>query len=219
MAGRIRTLKPELLEDAITAGLSHEAFRLFVAAILLADDWGNLNADAALLHAKVFSRRPLARGVEDLDVLLGELTQPKGSEPGLVEVYCVRGQRFITLSGWFHHQKIDHPTAPKVPTPLESELLELRRRYRARAKSRLPISEKDMERGGRLLREFVVVLSRQRRAGSGSGSGSGHGRGSDRARPGAPATNPPRPPARTEKTKSNIAAAQAWLESEKRGSR
>lgn len=42
---RIRTLKPEILEDARTAGLSDAAFRLFVAMIVLADDHGNLRAD------------------------------------------------------------------------------------------------------------------------------------------------------------------------------
>jgi len=41
VAGRIRCIKPELLEDERTAGLSHEAFRLFIGLILLSDDEGN----------------------------------------------------------------------------------------------------------------------------------------------------------------------------------
>ena len=44
MSGRIRTIKPELLDDAVTAGLSDMAFRLFVSSIVLADDYGRLRA-------------------------------------------------------------------------------------------------------------------------------------------------------------------------------
>ena len=40
MSGRIRTIKPELLEDAITAGLSDSAFRVFVGMILFVLFWG-----------------------------------------------------------------------------------------------------------------------------------------------------------------------------------
>ena len=54
MAGRIRTIKPELLEDAKTAKLSHEAWRLFVSSILLADDYGAFRAEPGFLRGTVF---------------------------------------------------------------------------------------------------------------------------------------------------------------------
>lgn len=44
MAGRIRSMKPEILDDAIIAGLTDAAFRLFIAMIMVADDHGNLRA-------------------------------------------------------------------------------------------------------------------------------------------------------------------------------
>lgn len=67
MAGRIRTLNPEMLLDERIAGLEHDTWRLFVWLRLLADAHGDVDA-IALQHAGV-----RARHARDLGEMLGEL--------------------------------------------------------------------------------------------------------------------------------------------------
>lgn len=110
MSGRIRTIKPELIEDAITAGLSHVAFRLFIGCIILADDYGNLRYEPAWLRGQVFWRRPVADA--EFDDALEEL-----ATSGLVIAYAVKGQRYGAIRNWDKHQKVSHPGKPRVPGP------------------------------------------------------------------------------------------------------
>lgn len=123
MAGRIRTLKPELLEDERVAGLSSHAFRLFVGCILLADDHGNLRLRVGLLAGAIFWRlleeNQLVIG--DIEDALREITSPDGGRPGLLTPYRVRGQIYAHVSGWEKHQKVDHPGAPRMPLSTDAE--------------------------------------------------------------------------------------------------
>lgn len=107
MSGRIRSIKPELLEDAVTAGLSHEAFRLFIGLLLLADDPGNFRAEPEWLRGQVFWRQPAATPVAEL---LEELHP-------LVLFYEAKGQRYGAVRNWKKHQKISHPAPGRVPGP------------------------------------------------------------------------------------------------------
>lgn len=107
MAGRIRTLKPELLEDAKTAGLSDTAFRLFVSAILLADDYGNLRAEPGYLRGQIWWKREPSAA---FDAALDELAP-------LVALYEVNGQRYGHIRGWTKHQRVDRPGKPRCPPP------------------------------------------------------------------------------------------------------
>ena len=109
--GRIRTIKPELLEDSKTASLSHEAWRLFVSCLLLADDHGNLRAAPRMLEGLVFHSRESREGVA---TLLRELR-----DGGLVVLYSSRGQEYASIGGWAKHQKVDHPGKPRVPGPYD----------------------------------------------------------------------------------------------------
>jgi hypothetical protein len=111
MAGRIRTIKPELMEDANTAGLSHAAFRLFVGMILLADDHGNLRAAPRWLEGQVFHGWELG----DLDGNIAGLLAEIGRR--LVTFYTVDGQPYAHLNGWTKHQRIDNAGKPRVPPP------------------------------------------------------------------------------------------------------
>ena len=113
MAGRIRTIKPELLEDERTAALSHEAFRLFIGMILLADDHGALRANAAQLAGQIFW---CSKPREGLASLLEELARVS-----LVSLYTVRGQQYAQLTGWTKHQRVDKPSKPRVPRPEEAK--------------------------------------------------------------------------------------------------
>jgi len=110
MAGRIRTIKPELLEDAVTAGLSDMALRIFVAAILLADDYGRLRAETGWLLGQIYWARAVQ--VEHFIAALAELDR-------LVQFYEINGQRYAEIRNWSKHQKVSHPGKPRIPEPLE----------------------------------------------------------------------------------------------------
>jgi hypothetical protein len=109
VAGKIRTLKPAMLEDELVAGMSDTAVRLFMAGLLLADDHGNLRASAPYLLGQVFwSRAPQ----QPLEEALSELTSR-----GLWETYLVGGQTYAHIRGWRKHQRIDNASEPRVPLP------------------------------------------------------------------------------------------------------
>jgi hypothetical protein len=123
MAGRIRSIKPELIEDAVTAGLSHVAFRLFVGMIVLADDHGNLRVAQTWLMGQIFHGRPVT--ARQLANAFAELARVKpGTNSGLITVYEVEGQMYAHLNGWKRHQRIDNAMAPRVPIPPGWECVE-----------------------------------------------------------------------------------------------
>ncbi len=113
MAGRIRSIKPELLEDDKTAALSHEGWRCFVSLLLLADDYGNFRAHPALLDGAIFWGCPSAQGI-------GRLLRELG-ESGLVTIYSVRDQTYGHINGWARHQRVDKPGKPRCPGPKDAE--------------------------------------------------------------------------------------------------
>ena len=116
MSGRIRTIKPELLEDERTAALSHESWRLFVSLLLVADDYGNFRAHPKQLEGAIFwSRESLAgvsRGLREL------------VESRLLEVYEVNGQQYGHLRGWAKHQRVDKAGKPRCPGPSDGTIVE-----------------------------------------------------------------------------------------------
>lgn len=113
MSGRIRTIKPDLLADAVTAGLSDAAFRLFIAMILLADDYGNFRAEPAFLRGQIFWK---VEPSSPYEAAVAELTH-------LVSFYDVKGQRYGTIKNWSKHQRVSHPGKPRVPGPENADLL------------------------------------------------------------------------------------------------
>lgn len=110
MAGRIRSIKPELLEDEVAAGLSDAAWRLFVSSWLLADDGGNFRAGGKYLAAQVWQDTD-----RDAEAPLREL-----AKAGRVLVYEVEGQRYGHIPSWARHQRIDNAGKPRVPPPPEN---------------------------------------------------------------------------------------------------
>lgn len=130
MAGRIRSLKPEFLEDDRAADLSSDASRLFVGCILMADDYGNLRITIGHLAGAVFWRL-----IEDGRITLAQVEAARAEllapgpwdaragrcRPGLLQPYRVRGQVYAHIAGWEKHQRVDHPGAPRVPGPDDSE--------------------------------------------------------------------------------------------------
>lgn len=111
MSGRIRTIKPELLEDAVTAGLSDRAFRVFIACIVLADDYGGLRFEPGWLKAQIFWAHDVSP--DDFERSLLELSP-------LIRTYEVSGQRYALIRNWSKHQKVSHPGKPRIPSPPET---------------------------------------------------------------------------------------------------
>jgi hypothetical protein len=116
MSGRIRTIKPELLEDTKTSCLTHLQFRLFVSLILLADDYGNLRASVGLIRGSAFWGVPDTTE-EELETSISEL-----EDLGLVETYSMRGQIYAHIKNWSKHQRVDKPGKPRVPSPKDPEV-------------------------------------------------------------------------------------------------
>lgn len=107
---RIRTIKPELLEDEKTATLDDIEWRLFVSMIMMADDYGNLRAAHAKLAGSAFWGSP-----KPLDVIAAALARLEAV--GLVRAYRVADQVYAHLRGWDKHQRVDKPGKPQCPLP------------------------------------------------------------------------------------------------------
>lgn len=110
VAGRIRTLKPEWLENERLASVSDAARLLSVALIVLADDHGRGRGSVPFIAAQVWTYAEDAR--ERAESALREL-----ESISYIRRYSVDGQAYYELPGWERHQKVDKPGKPRVPDP------------------------------------------------------------------------------------------------------
>lgn len=109
--GRIRTIKPEILDDRAAAKLSDAAWRLWVSAWVIADDEGLLPGDIEFLRARVFWG-DIRRTFDECSRALAEC-----SDAGVLHIYDVDGDRFVQICNFRKHQKIDKPSPAKFPKP------------------------------------------------------------------------------------------------------
>jgi Meiotically up-regulated gene 113 len=116
MAGRIRTIKPEILEDDRTSALSDLEWRIFVSSILLADDFGNFRAHPHFVLSQVFWG--IAHDADGVGAALDTL-----EDVGLIERYEVRGQHYAHIRNWDKHQRVDNRGRPRVPAKDDPEAL------------------------------------------------------------------------------------------------
>ena len=107
---RIRTIKPEWLEDERMAEASSDARVLSIALILLADDAGRGRLNRATA-ARCFPADPAI-----FDRAFAELSG------WFVQRYDVRGQGYYAIVNWSKHQRIDKPSKPRTPEPEEITL-------------------------------------------------------------------------------------------------
>lgn len=115
MAGRIRTIKPELREHFAFAAVTDRAARLFLMLYTIVDDEGRCPASPAYLAGNVFFARPCAataigKGLAELEAA------------DLVKSYAVNGAPFLEIVGWrsqgsVTHQRIDKPQPARYPAP------------------------------------------------------------------------------------------------------
>jgi len=108
MSGRIRSVKPEWLEDELLALASDAARVLSIGLMLQADDYGNGRANPILLAGQVFPGKVLEHTANALE----ELRSIR-----FVVLYEVEGQRYFSIRNWDKHQRVDKPGKPRVPGP------------------------------------------------------------------------------------------------------
>ena len=106
---RIRTLKPDHRQHRKVGPLDHLTYRLWVGMILEADDEGRLVADAEQLRVTIFGYHPKVT----TDVT--EASIQTLAQRGLIRLYDAGGVRYAVFPSWADHQRIDHPSASKLP--------------------------------------------------------------------------------------------------------
>ena len=107
---RIRTIKPEFFTSLTIASLTLEARLTFIGLWTHVDDAGRCVNDARLIKAALW---PLDdRLTDDIVSDLGALT-----ECSLIAQYEVRGRRYLAITNWTEHQRINRPTKSTLPGP------------------------------------------------------------------------------------------------------
>ena len=106
---RVRSIKPQLLEDEKLGSVPPLARYLAIALILMADDRGNMRGSAGFVRGRAFAYDDVA--MPDVQTWLEQL-----DAVGYAKLYYVNGEQFIHLVNWERHQKIGNP-ARYYPVP------------------------------------------------------------------------------------------------------
>ena len=101
--------------EKVTPGLKLRQRLLFIGLISFQDDSGRLSGEPDLVKAQVFPFDKIRPQTIEKDLQVLE-------EAGLLYCYNIKGRRYIQLHG-FHHQKLDHPIASRIPPHPNRELL------------------------------------------------------------------------------------------------
>jgi hypothetical protein len=107
---RIRTIKPEFWIDERVGECSPTTRLLFIATWNFADDNGNLERSAKQLKAQAMPYDSI-----DCEDLILELIRL-----GLLEEYEVNGHKYLHVSNFEKHQKIEKKSAARHPLPNSS---------------------------------------------------------------------------------------------------
>jgi hypothetical protein len=111
---RIRTIKPEFFTSLTIADLPLTARLTFIGLWTHVDDAGRCVDDPRLIKAAVW---PLDdRTASDIELDLKLLT-----EASLITRYMLTRKRYIAVTGWQEHQRINRPTPSKLPAPEQGE--------------------------------------------------------------------------------------------------
>ena len=107
---RIRTIKPELPHSESLGRVSRDARLCFILLWTLADDSGRLRGNSRMLASLLFPYDDDAP--HQIDGWLIDL-----SAQGCIDRYIVDGSAYVQVTNWTIHQKIDKPSASKLPHP------------------------------------------------------------------------------------------------------
>jgi hypothetical protein len=147
---RIRTIKPEFPQSEPIGKLSRGARLLFIQLWTLVDDEGRARAAPRLLASLLYPYDDDAPSL--IDGWLDELERN-----ACIRRYEADGSRYLDIPNWLKHQKIDRPTASRLPA----------------FRDPVPMDRECSPRPREALRELAADLG----SGSGPGSGSGSGAG------------------------------------------
>jgi hypothetical protein len=112
MSGRIRTVKPEWLDDEKLGAASDAARMLSIGLMLLADDHGRGRAHPLFIASRVWAYGDPHESLTKVSDGLAEL-----ESLGFVRLYEVSKQQYFEIRNWLKHQKVQHPSAPRIPAP------------------------------------------------------------------------------------------------------
>jgi hypothetical protein len=106
--GRIRTIKPEFPQSESIGNLSRDARLLYIQLWTVADDAGRTRAASRMLASLLYPYDDDARTL--IDSWLEEL-----ASGGHIRRYEVDGSQYLEIVKWLEHQKIDKPSASRLP--------------------------------------------------------------------------------------------------------
>lgn len=109
---RIRSIKPEFPHSESMGRVSRDARLTFIQLWTLSDDAGRLRGNSRMLASLLFPYDDDAPKL--IDKWLGELER----ECCIVR-YTADGASYVEVCNWLSHQKIDKPSASKLPCPDE----------------------------------------------------------------------------------------------------
>jgi hypothetical protein len=111
---RIRTIKPEFFTSLTIADLTPEQRLTFIGLWTHVDDAGRCVDDPRLIKAAIW---PLDdRTAADIEIDLKALT-----ESSLITRYTLNRKRYLTVTNWDEHQRINRPTPSKLPAPEQGD--------------------------------------------------------------------------------------------------
>lgn len=105
---RIRTIKPEFPQSESMGRVSRDARLLFIQLWTVADDLGRLRGNSRMLASLLYPYD------DDAPSLIGGWIDELERE-GCVVVYEVEGNTYMQIQKWEQHQKVDKPTASRLP--------------------------------------------------------------------------------------------------------
>jgi len=105
---RIRTIKPEFPHSESMGRVSRDARLLFIELWTLCDDSGRARGNSRMLASLLFPYDDDAP--ELIDNWLDELDRE-----GCIVRYQIDSDSYVQVCNWLNHQKIDKPSASKIP--------------------------------------------------------------------------------------------------------
>lgn len=113
---RIRTIKPEFFTSLTIADLTPEQRLTFIGLWTHVDDEGRCVDDARLIKAAIW---PIDdRTAADVEIDIKAL-----GAADLIQRYVCRNKRYLAVTNWHEHQKINRPSVSKFPAPEDGEPL------------------------------------------------------------------------------------------------
>jgi len=109
---RIRTIKPEFPQSESMGRVGRESRLCFIQLWTLADDSGRLRGNSRMLASLLYPYD------DDAPALITGWLDELEAE-GCVQRYVIDGDSYLAICAWAKHQKIDKPSASKLPAPPE----------------------------------------------------------------------------------------------------